>query len=114
MRTLENLKALKHLYIATLLDMHFAGRDEVEVIFTKASDGSTRVMKCTTDANTIYASTGDSKDLKELSPSDTKPANLVAKRVFDLEKNAFRAFNYDTVQTVDGMTLAELDAKYTK
>lgn len=109
---MNNLKSLKHLFLATLLDVHFESNSEVEVTFVKVIDGSTRVMKCTTSSELIEASAKDAKTKKELEKGPTPVANLTCKRVFDLEKNEFRAFNYDTIITVDGMTIDELYQKY--
>lgn len=60
----------------------------MKVVFIKA-DGSERTMFCTTNFDMIPS---------ESHPTGNgKPENPTVKRVFDLEKNAWRSFRIDSV-----------------
>jgi hypothetical protein len=70
----------------------------VEVLFTK-KDGSQRTMLCTLVESKI--------------PSDKQPKSETqgstvgsAVRVFDLEKNEWRSFRWDSVKSINGVTYA--------
>ena len=61
----------------------------VIVTFTK-KDGTRRIMPCTTNPTIIMFKSGGSTDQL----SDTSGSNAV---VFDLEKNSWRSFRWDSV-----------------
>ena len=65
-------------------------KNEAVITFTKKSDGSTRTMKCTTDLEKIDS---------QFHPiqSQARAVNVNQVRVFDLEKNAWRSFDINTV-----------------
>jgi hypothetical protein len=70
----------------------------VEVLFTK-KDGSQRTMLCTLSESKIPAD----KQPKSETQSSTVGS---AVRVFDLEKNEWRSFRWDSVKSVNGVTYA--------
>ena len=64
---------------------------ELIVKFIK-KDGSERTMRCTLNLDKVP---------EELLPKGTKTVtNDITKRVFDLDKNAWRSFRYDSVVEV--------------
>lgn len=67
------------------------------VTFLK-KDGSERVMRCTTNLDMIPAEKHPKGD-KPISESAEKKVET-AKRVFDLEKQEWRSFRYDSVIAV--------------
>ena len=70
----------------------------VEVLFIK-KDGSQRTMLCTLSESKIPAD----KQPKSETQSSTVGS---AVRVFDLEKNEWRSFRWDSVKSVNGVTYA--------
>lgn len=86
----------------TDLEKHL--KDEVEVLldegntlkvtFTKV-DGTTREILCTKNADLIYTLV----DYKESTRKKASPEGVVA--VFDLEKNDWRSFRLDSVQSYE-------------
>lgn len=71
--------------------------NEVSVTFTKR-DGTQRAMLCTLSTSRIPGEhvpqgTGDT--------SSTETVSKEALRVFDLEKNAWRSFRYDSIKKVN-------------
>ena len=65
----------------------------VTVQFTK-KDGTERVMKCTRNVNEIPADQLPKGD-KNLSEEKVETDNI---KVFDIEANGWRSFNYSTVK----------------
>lgn len=62
---------------------------DLEVVFTKKTDGSTRVMKCTANAPEESALSN---------PRNTSPETLIT--VYDIEAKGWRSFYSDNIQSV--------------
>lgn len=88
MKIVTNLKEVPPQYkLEALLKLN-----EVRVTFTK-KDGTERVMECTQDLDCVpdeFHPKGETEN--------TKPTDQV--RVFDLESNGWRSFNYSKVKEV--------------
>ncbi len=75
---------------------------KVTVTFTK-KDGSHRVMVCTTNKDLVTYKTPD------ITNKSTRKENPNQIRVYDLEKNGWRSFNYDSVTNVSFPELVGVD-----
>ena len=76
----------------TIDQINKAMNDVATITFIKKSDGTTRVMKCTKNLDKI--------DTKYHPLGKTRIDNVNHCRVFDLEKNAWRSFDINTVTDV--------------
>lgn len=81
---------------------------EVTVLFTK-KDGSTRSMVCTKNHLLIPSNMLHEQSEDVLTPKKQIKQNPNQVRVFDLEKQAWRSFNYSTVIDVDIPELRSAD-----
>lgn len=70
-------------------------RSNVTVSFMK-TDGTDRVMNCTTNPDLIPLS----EHLKPQANSQSKRVNANVQVVWDLDKNEWRSFKYDSVQYI--------------
>lgn len=85
-----------------LKGMLHANTENVNIKFTK-KDGTERAMLCTLDENRIPAD----KKPKQIDPEFSEIEKPVAKsseealRVFDIEKQAWRSFRWDSIKSVN-------------